>query len=101
MFSAVENPGVVMEYLKKERSLGRIVGPIPSEVVLPEAHVSPFWVIPKSSQPGKLRLIVDLSSQESRSVNDGIEPELCCRVAVLRRRYLKSLVRNYSYISNR
>ena len=77
MFSAVENPGVVMEYLEKERSLGRIVGPIPSEAVPPEAHVSPFGVIPKSSQPGKWRLIVDLSSPESRSVNDGIEPELC------------------------
>ena len=77
MFSAVENPGVVMEYLKKERSLGRIVGPIPSEAVPPEAHASPLGVIPKSSQPGKWRLIVDLSSPESRSVNDGIEPELC------------------------
>ena len=47
MFSAVENPGVVMEYLKKERSLGRLMGPIPSEVVSPEAHVSPFGVILK------------------------------------------------------
>ena len=40
-----------MEYLKKEWPLGRIVGPTPSEAVPPEAHVSPFGVIPKSSQP--------------------------------------------------
>ena len=62
---------MMIEYLKKELSLGWIVGPIQSEVVPPNAHVSPFGVIPKSSQPGKWRLIVDLSSPQSRSV------ELC------------------------
>ena len=44
---------MMIEYLKKELSLGWIVGPIQSEVVPPNAHVSPFGVIPKSSQPGK------------------------------------------------
>ncbi len=34
-------------------------------------------VIPKSHQPGKWRLIVDLSHPKNRSVNDGIEKELC------------------------
>ena len=40
-------------------------------------QTSPFGVIPKSGQPGRWRLIVDLSSPEGRSVNGGIEPELC------------------------
>ena len=34
-------------------------------------------VIPKSSQPGKWRLIVDLMSPQGASVNDGIEADLC------------------------
>ena len=43
---------------------------------MPEVHVSRFGVIPKSNQPGKLRLIVDLSYPDGRSVNDGIDSEL-------------------------
>ena len=39
-------------------------------------HISPCGVIPKS-QPGKWRLIVDLSSPEGASINDGISKELC------------------------
>ncbi len=34
-------------------------------------------VIEKPHQPGKFRLIVDLSFPEGHSVNDGIKPELC------------------------
>ena len=33
--------------------------------------------IPKKSQPGKWRLIVDLSAPDGASVNDGIVPSLC------------------------
>ena len=77
MLSAMENAGVVQEYLDKEVSLGRVVGPISPELTPTGAQVSPFGVIPKSSQPGKWRLIVDLSSPEGSSVNGGIEPELC------------------------
>ncbi len=40
-------------------------------------HTSPFGVIPKKSKPGKWRLIIDLSSPEGHSVNDGIDRELC------------------------
>ena len=58
--------------------LGRIVGPIhPPSAVQCGTQVSPIGVIPKSNQRGKWRLIVDLSSPEGRSVNAGIEPELC------------------------
>ena len=75
MQSAKEYPHIVEEYLAMEVAAGRIIGPLdPSSI--PHAQVSPFGVIPKS-QPGKWRLIVDLSSPEGRSVNDGISPEWC------------------------
>jgi hypothetical protein len=40
-------------------------------------HISRFGVIPKKHQPGKWRLIVDLSHPAGSSVNDRIEKELC------------------------
>ena len=40
-------------------------------------HVSRFGVIPKPHQPGKWRLITDLSSPKGSSVNDGVAPALC------------------------
>ena len=40
-------------------------------------QVSRFGVISKSHQPGKWRLIVDLSHRPGNSVNDGIDPVLC------------------------
>lgn len=77
MRSAMENEKVVQVYLDKEVSLQRIVGPVSPGSVPVNTQVSPFGVIPKASQPGKWRLIVDLSSPEDQSVNTGIEPELC------------------------
>jgi len=77
MRSAIEKAEVVQEYLKKEVSLGRILGPVPPEKVPAGAQLSPIGIIPKSSQPGKWRIIVDLSSPDTKSVNAGIEPELC------------------------
>ena len=51
MPSAMEHAAVVDEYLGKECSEGRMVGPFdPKE--WPNVHVSPFGVIPKST-PGK------------------------------------------------
>ena len=44
---------------------------------LPAVHTSRFRMIPKCHQPGKWRLIVDLSHPAGASVNDGIEPKLC------------------------
>ena len=38
--------------------------------------MSPFGVIPKK-EPGKWRLIVDLSFPEGASVNDGVKKNLC------------------------
>ena len=40
-----------------------------------EAHLSPMGIIPKKNKPNKWRLIVDLSSPEGPSINDGIDQE--------------------------
>ena len=76
MRSAYEHPEVADSYLTKESNLQRIL-PISSPPTFPQLRVSPFGVIPKRSQPNKWRLIVDLSSPEGQSVNDGINPPLC------------------------
>ena len=74
MPAAHAHPEVVDNYIKRELALRRI------SVVPPEAHnfihTSSFGVIPKKSQPGKWRLIVDLSSPPYASVNDHISREL-------------------------
>ena len=72
MLSAKQNPQVVSDYLKREREAGQVVGPIPSEeVVRVGVHINCFGVIPKSGQPGKWRLMVDLSHPSGESINDG------------------------------
>ena len=75
MKSACDNPVPVNQYLDKELTLGRIfeVRPELGKVV----HISKFGVIPKSGQPGKWRLILDLSSPRGSSVNDGVDKRLC------------------------
>ena len=75
--SAVANPEVVQAYLDNEVALGRIVGPVEWRARPPGSQMSSFGVIPKPSQPGKWKLIVDLSAPDAKSVNAGIEPELC------------------------
>ena len=74
MRSAEDNAEVVEQYLAKECGLGRVVGPLALD---DSVHVSRFGVIPKPHQPGKWRLIVDLSAPKGFSVNDGIPPDLC------------------------
>ena len=77
MLSAYHQPQVVDDYINRELTAGRFLGPFPPQV-LPEAQVSPFGVIEKSKTPGRgWRLITDLSSPEGSSVNDGISSELC------------------------
>ena len=75
MLSAVQKPEVVREYLVKECVEGRVMGPL-EPTQFPRVQISRFGVIPKGSS-GKWRLIVDLSSPEGHSVNDGIDSELC------------------------
>ena len=76
MKSAYDYMEIVSDYLATEMAKGRVAGPFPPSVVL-NAHVSRFGVIPKSHQPNKWRLIVDLSHPHRNSVNDGIQKDLC------------------------
>ena len=71
--SVRENPSVVESYIKDELASGKLRQALHGE----DVHISPIGIIPKRSQPGKFRLIVDLSSPRGSSVNDGISPSLC------------------------
>ena len=77
LISVREHPEVVQEYLKQEVMAGRIieVGDLRQAQAL-GVHCSPFGVIPKKGRAGMWRLIVDLSSPDGHSVNDGISREL-------------------------
>ncbi len=74
MLSTIEHLEVVSKYLEEELRLGRIA----RVCALADArknfniHCSPIGVIPKKNRPNKWRLIVDLSSPESHSMNDGV-----------------------------
>ena len=72
--SADQHASVIDEYLANEVSRGRVAGPFNSPP-LPNLQVSSFGVIPKRGQPGKWRLIVDLSSPARSSVDDGNDPQ--------------------------
>ena len=76
MQSARDHPEVIRVYLDEERAKGRVLGPFrPTDIS--QVHTSRFGVIPKGVN--KWCLILDLSSPEGRSVNDGIQPDLCSR----------------------
>ena len=75
MASARSKPEVIREYLATECSNGRVLGPL-NPAHFPQVHTSRFGVIPKG-QTGKWRLIVDMSSTEGYSTNDGIPESLC------------------------
>ena len=75
MPSALERPEVVREYLATECSEGKVLGPL-DPTKFPQIHTSRFGVIPKGLT-GRWWLIVDMSSPEGGSVNDGIPEELC------------------------
>ncbi len=74
MLSAREGEEIISAYLAKECAEGRVLGPFP-EQFLPQLHVSRLGVVPNHT-PGQWRLIVDLSSPDGRSVNDGISKPL-------------------------
>ena len=78
MQSAREHPQIIDDYLCKECAAGRILGPFtPHSVQGIHVHMNRFGVIPKKSQPGKWRLITDLSFPEGHSVNDATSTEAC------------------------
>ena len=76
LHSATEHPEVIDEYLLTELHESRDIGPF-ARSDIPLAHVSSFGAIPKPHQPGKWRLIVDLSHPKGKSVNNGIPKSLC------------------------
>ena len=61
--SANQHSEVIDRYLANEVSLERVAGPF-SSPPFPHLHVNSFGVIPKKGQPGKWRLIVDLSNPD-------------------------------------
>ena len=71
--SVEANPAAVRKYIEEELKQSTIRLARPEESV----HISPIGLIPKGGQTGKFRLIVDLSSPQGASVNDGIDPDLC------------------------
>ena len=75
MLSAIQNPEVVEEYRTRECERGRVLGPVEKGSL--SLQINRFGVFPKPHQPGKWRLIVDLSQPKNTNVNDGIEPTLC------------------------
>jgi len=76
--SAYEHPEVIDAYLAREVDLRRVVRLHPTAAhALPNLRISPIGVIPKRNRPNKWRLIVELSSTEGSSVNDGVDPALC------------------------
>ena len=73
--SANENPEVVDKYILEEVDRVNILGPLSSQST--GYHINRIGVIPKRHQPGKWRLITDLSFPEGVSVNDSIDPTRC------------------------
>ena len=61
--------------IASEVAESRLLGPIPQHLVAP-CHHSPIGLIPKPHQPGRWRLIVDLSAPHGHSVNDAISSDL-------------------------
>ena len=71
--SATNHPDIISDRISDELASGKL------HVALPETpvrHISPIGVIPKPHQPGKFRLIVDLSAPRGYSVNDAIPSSL-------------------------
>ena len=76
MFSSFEHPDIIQEYVSKQLELGRMLGPL-DPMCHSTVHINRFGVVPKGHATGKWRLITDLSYPPGKSVNDGIDPELC------------------------
>ena len=74
--SVQQHPHLVAKHLADEIAAGRILGPLPPHLAR-LCQISPMGLIPKPHQPGKWRLIVDLSSPRGASVNDAIPPDYC------------------------
>ena len=74
--SVAQKHQIVEQHICEEAEGFRLLGPLPPQLAA-LCHISPIGLIPKSSQPGKWRLIVDLSSPHGASINDTIDSSLC------------------------
>ena len=74
--SVRQHATIVEEHVVEERAAGRLLGPLPPQLAR-LCHTSPISLIPKPHQPGRWRLIVDLSSPHDGSVNDAISVDHC------------------------
>ena len=70
--SASQFPGAISEVLNKEVTRGLILGPF-DVAPYPTLHVSPLGAVPKKD--GTHRLIMDLSSPQGCSINEGIDKD--------------------------
>lgn len=68
--SADEHPSVIQDFIAQGRELGRIAGSCSSPPFI-QFVSSPLGVVPKS-EPGKVRVIHDLSFSKSNSINSMI-----------------------------
>ena len=74
--SVVQNHQIVEQHIREETEAGRLLGPLPPQLAA-LCHISPMGLIPKTNQPGKWRLIVDLSNPHGASINDAIDSSHC------------------------
>ena len=81
---ALEHPQPVDQYVQSEIAADRIVrlrdvdhDELQTPMSASMLHISRIEVIPKHHQPGKWRLVTDLSSPKGRSVNDGVSTGQC------------------------
>ena len=79
MKSVAEDTAVVSDYLRQEMERGYVLCPFDLQGFgSTPIQTSRIGVIPKKWHSyGKWRLVVDLSSPDGASVNDGIDPALC------------------------
>ena len=76
MPSTRQHPLLVEAHITEEVRANRILGPLPAHLAA-LCHTSPIGLIPKPHQPGRWRLIVDLSSPHGNSINDSIPVTYC------------------------
>ena len=71
---AVDFPDEIGEYIKKEISMGAIIGPFTSNPLISGLKFNPLNSCPKRESPDR-RVIVDLSFPRGTSVNSGISKD--------------------------
>ena len=76
MSAVQQHPQLVEAHIRAEVEAGRLLGPLPPHLAS-LVQTNPIGLIPKPHQPGKWRLIVDLSSPAGMSINDAISPDWC------------------------